>query len=146
MISGIHNGTIASGVSDTGATSTAAKTTDPFEPIKSHTTKKVRLPTGGITVSTHQAKLLLPVRAPANVVDVVPELNQTLISGSKFADAGYTAVYDQQEVNFYDSNKIKITAQSVLQGYRCPRTGLCRVPLQEHIHNENTDTIILNAK
>ena len=80
------------------------------------------------------------------MVDVVPDLDQTLISGSKFADAGYTAVYDQKEVNFYDSNTIKITAQSVLQGYRCPRTGLWRVPLQEHIHNENTDTIILNAK
>ena len=79
-------------------------------------------------------------------MDVVPNLDQTLISGSKFADAGYTKVYDQQEVNFYESNKIKISAKSVLQGYRCPRTELWRVPLQDHIINENTETIILDAK
>ena len=143
---GIRNGKIPSGVSDTGATSNAGKATDPFGPSRSKTTNFFRLPTGGTTTSTHQAKLLLPVRAPANVVDVIPDLDQTLISGSKFADAGYTAVYDQQEVNFYDSNKIKITAKSVLQGYRCPRTGMWRVPLQYHIQNDNTDTIILNAK
>ena len=77
---------------------------------------------------------------------VIIELFIYLISGRKFEDSGYTAVYDQKEVNFYDSNKIKITAKSVLQGYRCPRTGLWIFPLQDHIQNENTDTIILNAK
>ena len=146
MIEGITNGTIASGVSDTGATSTAGKPGDPFATSKTKSTKTFRLPTGGTTTSTHQAELLLPVRAPANVVDVVPTLEQTLISGSKFADAGYTAVYDEHEVNFYEANKVKIDAESVLQGYRCSRTGLWRVPLQDHILNENTDTLLLDAE
>ena len=146
MIEGITNGTIASGVSDTGATSTAGKPGDPFATSKTKSTKTFRLPTGGTTTSTHQAELLLPVRAPANVVDVVPTLEQTLISGSKFADAGYTAVYDEHEVNFYEANKVKIDAKSVLRGYRCSRTGLWRVSLPDHILNENTDTLLLDAE
>ena len=68
--------------------------------------------------------LLLNVRPPANRVDVVPDLTQTLLSGSKFADAGYTVIYDKEEVNFYNSNTIHIQEDSVLQRYSCPRTGV----------------------
>eukprot|EP00804_Cyclotella_cryptica_P023928 CCRYP_010044-RA/>CCRYP_010044-RA protein AED:0.06 eAED:0.07 QI:0/0/0/1/1/1/3/0/1072 len=88
---------------------------------------------------------MLNVHAPANQVDIVPYLTQTLLSGSKFADAGYTAVYDKNEVNFYDSNKIHINATSILQGYRCPHTGLWRVPLRQITRNINNDTLILDS-
>eukprot|EP00804_Cyclotella_cryptica_P025708 CCRYP_002910-RA/>CCRYP_002910-RA protein AED:0.40 eAED:0.40 QI:0/-1/0/1/-1/1/1/0/248 len=88
---------------------------------------------------------MLNVRAPANQVDIVPNLTQTLLSGSKFADAGYTAVYDKDEVNFYDSNKIHVNATSILQGYRCPHTGLWRVPLRQITCNINNDTLILDS-
>ena len=117
LIEGIKNGTIPAAISDTGATSTAGKPGDPFQHCNSHKTKVFHLPTGSTTTSTHQAKLHLQVRAPANIVDVVPNLTQTLLSGSKFADAGYTAVYDKNEVNFYEANKVKIKARAVLQGY-----------------------------
>eukprot|EP00804_Cyclotella_cryptica_P002957 CCRYP_013294-RA/>CCRYP_013294-RA protein AED:0.17 eAED:0.16 QI:0/0/0/1/1/1/2/0/794 len=70
---------------------------------------------------------------------------QTLLSGSKFADAGYTAVYDKDEVNFYNSNKIHIDDTSILQGYRCPCTGLWRVPLRQITRNVNDNTLILDA-
>eukprot|EP00804_Cyclotella_cryptica_P021373 CCRYP_016768-RA/>CCRYP_016768-RA protein AED:0.31 eAED:0.20 QI:0/0/0/0.66/1/0.66/3/0/521 len=70
---------------------------------------------------------------------------KTLLSGSKFADAGYTAVYNKDEVNFYDSNKIHINATSILQGYRCPHTGLWRVPLRQITCNINNDTLILDS-
>jgi len=146
IIEGINNGTIPAAISDTGATSTAGKPGDPFQRYNSQKTKVFHLPTGSTTTSSHQAKLHLPVRAPANIVDVVPNLTQTLLSGSKFADAGYTAVYDEDEVNFYESNKIKITAKAVLQGYRCPSSGLWRVPLVENICNVNTDTLLLDAE
>jgi len=78
-------------------------------------------------------------------VDIVPLLTQTLLSGSKFADAGYTAVYDQKEVNFYESHKIKITEEAVLKGYRCPTSTLWRVPLVPIIENVNVDTILLDS-
>ena len=55
--------------------------------------------------TTHLSQHLLDDSAPANKVDLVPNLTHTLLSGSKFADAGYTAIYDKDEVNFYDSDK-----------------------------------------
>jgi hypothetical protein len=96
-------------------------------------------------MATKLAKLLHNVQAPANIVDIVPTLTQTLLSGSKFADAGYTAVYDKKEVNFYNANTIHITEKAVLTGYHCARTGLWRIPLQPIITNENEDTLILDS-
>ncbi len=142
---GIADGTIPSAISDTGATSTAGALHDPFHTTTEPSTKVFLLPTGGTAQATHIAQLMLDVRAPANQVDIVPNLTQTLLSGSKFADAGYTAVYDKDEVNFYDSNKIHINAASILQGYRCPHTGLWRVPLCQITHNINDDTLILDS-
>eukprot|EP00804_Cyclotella_cryptica_P000450 CCRYP_019933-RA/>CCRYP_019933-RA protein AED:0.03 eAED:0.04 QI:0/0/0/1/0.4/0.16/6/0/1642 len=143
---GINNGSIPSAVSDTGATSTAGTLHDPFIHSKTRSTKIFMLPTGTTTAATIQAQLLLNVRPPANTVDIVPNLHQTLLSGSKFADANYTAVYDKHEVNFYDSANINITERAVLTGYRCPRTGLWRIPLRPITVNENTDTLILDSK
>jgi hypothetical protein len=56
--------------------------------------------TGGTAMATKLSKVLLNVRAPANMVDVVSTLDQTLLSGSNFANDGYMAVYDKAEVNF----------------------------------------------
>eukprot|EP00804_Cyclotella_cryptica_P014537 CCRYP_004833-RA/>CCRYP_004833-RA protein AED:0.47 eAED:0.47 QI:0/-1/0/1/-1/1/1/0/66 len=64
-----------------------------------------------------QAHLLLNVHTPANTVDIVPNLHQTLLSGSKFNDANYTAVYDKHKVNFYESDTINISKGAVLAGY-----------------------------
>eukprot|EP00804_Cyclotella_cryptica_P001885 CCRYP_007356-RA/>CCRYP_007356-RA protein AED:0.20 eAED:0.20 QI:0/-1/0/1/-1/1/1/0/768 len=143
---GINNGSIPSAVSDTGATSTAGTLHDPFIHSKTHSTKIFMLPTGTTAAATTQAQLLLNVRPPANTVDIVPNLHQTLLSGSKFADANYTAVYDKHEVNFYDSATINITENAVLTGYRCACTGLWRIPLRPITVNENTDTLILDSK
>ena len=143
--SGIIDGTIASAISDTGATSTAGTTDDPFEETDQISTKVFTLPTGGTAAASKEAKLLIDVRSPANKVDIVPNLEQTLLSTSKFADAGYTAVYDDEEVNFYEKEHVKIDAKAVLKGYRCPKSRLWRVPLTKNIVNENTDTIILDS-
>ena len=142
---GIAIGTISSAISDTGATSTAGTLHDPFDTTTVPSTKVFLLPTGGTAHATHLAQLQLNVRAPANQVDLVPNLTYTLLSGSKFADAGYTAIYDKDEFNFYDSDKIHINAASILQGYRCPRTGLSRVPLWPITCNINDDTSSLTC-
>eukprot|EP00804_Cyclotella_cryptica_P003838 CCRYP_020455-RA/>CCRYP_020455-RA protein AED:0.30 eAED:0.34 QI:0/0/0/1/1/1/2/0/650 len=144
---GINNGSIPSAVSDTGATSTAGTLHDPFIHSKTRSTKIFMLPTGTTTAATIQAQLLLlNVRPPTNTVDIVPNLHQTLLSGSKFADADYTAMYNKHEVNFYDSATINITERAVLTGYQCPRTGLWRIPLCPVTVNDNTDTLILDLK
>ena len=85
----VLSGTIPSGVSDTGATSTAGKPGDPFLHQQHSPGKVFHLPTGGTTTSTEKAQLALPLRAPADQVDMVPGLTQTLVSGSKMADFCY---------------------------------------------------------
>jgi hypothetical protein len=114
---GIINGSIPSTVSDTSATSTAGTLHDPFIHLNIQSSKIFMLPTGATTTATTQAKLLLNVHTPANKMGIVPHLHQTLLSGSKFSDANYTAVYNKDEVNFYNSNTINITEQAVLTGY-----------------------------
>eukprot|EP00804_Cyclotella_cryptica_P029542 CCRYP_020578-RA/>CCRYP_020578-RA protein AED:0.38 eAED:0.35 QI:0/0/0/0.66/0/0/3/0/585 len=115
--SGIFNGTIAPAVSDTGATSTAGAPHDLFHPVHTRSTKAFVLPTGSIAQASTATTLLLNICPPANRVDIIPGLKQTLLSSSKFADAGYTAIYNKEEGNFYNSHTIHIQENSVLQGY-----------------------------
>eukprot|EP00804_Cyclotella_cryptica_P021899 CCRYP_000854-RA/>CCRYP_000854-RA protein AED:0.35 eAED:0.33 QI:0/0/0/1/1/1/2/0/417 len=142
---GIADGTIPSAISDTSATSTAGTLHDPFHSTRVPSTKVFLLPTGGTAQATHLSQLLLDIRAPANQVDIVPNFTQTLLSGSKFADARYTAIFDKDEVNFYNSDKIHINATSIFQGYKCPHTGLWWVPLRQITCNINNNTLILDS-
>jgi hypothetical protein len=60
--------------------------------------------------------------------------------------AGYMAIYDDKEVNFYNTatTKITVSADAVLKGWQCPRAKLWRVPLADTVCNENTDTLLLD--
>jgi hypothetical protein len=60
--------------------------------------------------------------------------------------AGYMAIYDDKEVNFYDTGTTKITvlADAILKGWRCPWVKLWHVPLVDNVHNENTETLLLD--
>ena len=101
--------TIPSAISDTGASSTAGKPTDPFVSTNEISTKVFGLRIGGKVPATTVAKLFLNTRAPTNRVEILPTLETTLLSGSKFSDAGYIAVYDKNEVNFYEKIAVTIT-------------------------------------
>ena len=140
------DGTISSGVSDTGATSTAGKYGDHFIPSNEQSTKIFGLPTGGIAKASMKATLDLPLKEAATEVHMVPGLEQTLISTGQCTAAGYTAVYDDKEVNFYPAEKIQIKEESVLRGYRCPKTLLWRIPLVNKVKNEATETVLLDSK
>ena len=52
-------------------------------------------------------------------------------------EGGYFAVYDKNEVNIYDGRKEKIiiTEEAVLKGYRCLREKLWRIPLVKDVQN-----------
>ena len=104
-------------ISDTGASSTAGKPTNPFVATNEISTKVFGLPTGGTAPATTVAKLHINIRSPANRVDIVPTLETTLLSGRKFADAVYIAVYDANKVHFYDKSAVTITKKAVLRGY-----------------------------
>ena len=62
----------------------------------------------------------------------------------KFADANYIAIFDKDEVNINDANKITIVVSrdAILQGWRYKQTNLWQVPLIKHIINNNTDTVL----
>ncbi len=147
MRMGVLNGTIPSAVSITSATSSAFLTSDPFLPTGRVSSAVFHLPNGAVAPATTVNKLLQDVRAPTRDVNIVPSLvGNSLLSTSKFADAGYTAIYDKDEVNLYDTRTTKITVSvdAVLKGWQCPRMNLWRVPLVPFIANLNTDTLILD--
>ena len=61
------------------------------------------LPNSTVAPATTVNKLLHNVSAPTQDVNIVPSLDEnSLLSTSKFGNAGYTAIYDKNEVNFYD--------------------------------------------
>jgi hypothetical protein len=67
------------------------------------------LPNGTTAVASIANKLLHNVREPTQSVNIVPTLtNNSLMSTSKFVDSGYTVVYNNKEVNYYEKATTKI--------------------------------------
>ena len=92
-------------------------------------------------------KLEHKIRDPARDVHIVLSLqNFFLLSTGKMSDANYIEIYNNDEVNFYDVNtvKIKVSEEAVLRGYKYPWTKLWQVPLRPNIINKTTDNLILN--
>ncbi len=147
MHMGILSGTIPSAVSNTGATSSALLMLDPSLPTGRVSSAVFHLPNGAIAPATTVNKLLYDVQVRTRDVNIVPSLVSNLLLGtSKFTEAGYTAIYDKDEVNFYDARttKITISADVVLKGWGCPRMNLWRILLVPFVTNLNTDTLILD--
>jgi hypothetical protein len=73
-------------------------------------------------------------------------VQHSLLSTSKLVEADYIAIYDKQEVNFYDAmtTKIMVSEEAVLTGWQCPVTKLWHVPLVDKPDNLNMDTLLLD--
>jgi hypothetical protein len=87
------------------------------------------------------------VHEPACNVNIVPALvKNSLLSTNKFAKAGYTVIYDKDEINFYDARTTKITVskEAIRTGWRCPHQKMWRVPLVPIVTNLNSDTLLLD--
>ena len=143
---GVLNGSIPSAASDTGASASAFESSAPTIPtgIQSNTTFGGAF--GDIAKATTINKLHHKLREPARSVHIVPKVKDSLLSTSKMVDADYIAVYDKEEVNFYDATttKVVITEEAVLTGWRCPVNKLWQVPLVANPQNLNEDTLILD--
>ena len=116
---GILNGTIPLAVSNTGATSSAFLTSDPSLPTGRVSTAVFHLPNGAVAPATTINQIHHNVCAPVRKVNIIPSLvGHSLLSTSKFAAAGYTAIYDKDKVNFYDTctTAIMILTDTVLKG------------------------------
>jgi hypothetical protein len=110
-------------------------------------TAMFHLPNGATAAATMIHKLHHNLREPTQSVTIVPSLvGNSLLSTVKMVEAGYTAIYDDKEVNFYDTTTTKITvlADTILKGWRCPWAKLWHVPLIDNVRNENTDTLLLD--
>ena len=78
-------------------------------------------------------KLEHKIRDPARDVHIVLSLqNFFLLSTGKMSDANYIEIYNNDEVNFYDVNtvKIKVSEEAVLCGYKFPRTKTMASPVE----------------
>jgi len=105
------------------------------------------MPNGALETALDIGHLATAVRSPARDVHITPGIDKTLlISTVKFAEAGYTTIFDHNEVNIYDQRDTSITASrpAILRGWREPGTNeLWRIPLVPVVRNNNTDTIIV---
>ena len=92
---------------------------DPFIQMTQKPTKVFSVADGRRTPGSNISKLLHHVRKPARTVDTVPALAvQSLLSGAKFANAGYISVCDNNKVNLYDSHtaRIVVSEEAMLKG------------------------------
>ena len=90
-------------VFDTAATSSAGKPGDNFIPTSERSDKIFNQPSGSQMEATFVHKLKHEVRDPAGRVDIVPDLvEDSLISGPKFAEAGYVTLLTPKELLIFD--------------------------------------------
>jgi hypothetical protein len=97
--------------------------------------------------ATKIAEYPFKVRSPAQELHITPGITEnSLLSTSKFAAANYITIFNKEEVNIYDANDtiITVTRGAILRSFKCPMTGMWRIPLVNLVQNNNTKTIIVN--
>jgi len=144
---GVLDGSIPSAVVDSGVTSSIDTPTNPFAKTGRQSNKVFRLPNGATEEAREIGELTTNVQAPARDVHITPGITETsLLSTAKFADAGYTTIFDGDQVNIYDQRDTLITAShaAILRGWRAPgKSKLFWIPLVPVIRNNNTKTILV---
>jgi hypothetical protein len=114
------NGSIPLAVSDTAATSNVFLPSAPTLPTGTMSTAMFHLPNGATAAATMIHKLHHNLREPACSVNIVPSLvGNCLLSTVKMVEASYTAIYNDKEVEFYDTatTKIMVSAEAILKGW-----------------------------
>ena len=125
---------LATGILDTGATSSCCPEGAPLRKTGRPSTKTFQVATGQLAAATEEREFHQNLREPANTVHVVPEQTQdTLISAVKLVDAGYTPILTKEDVKVYNTKdvEIKVKRDAILRGWRDKDTGLWRIPLEE---------------
>jgi hypothetical protein len=70
----------------------------------------------------------------------------SLMSTAKFSDAGYTTIFEGDQVNIYNQHDTIITVSraAIIRGWREPGTNdLFWIPLVPVVRNNNTETILV---
>ena len=135
------------GIYDTGCTSgvTTAVDAQLMHPTGRRSNKVFHMPLGNSAQATEVYKMRHKLRQPVLEMNELPELQSTLVSGVKIADADYVSVIDKKRVRIYDptTTNVKATGPPVLQGWRVG--NLWRIPLIPKVTNVNTDTRIVEC-
>ena len=86
------------------------------------------------------------LREPARSVDMVPGIQNSLLSTGKFADANYISIFDKDEVDIYNANNTVITVSrgAILRGWRDNNIGLWQTPLVQDVTNVTTEATLSN--
>ena len=119
-------GRVASVIHNSGATSHCGKEGDPFKKMGRKSTKVFGLPTGDRAPASDEVELLIGGKDKANIIDMVPGMQNMLLSDSKIADKNYIQVLAQDEVHIFDADKtnIYITCdEAKFKGWQDPATG-----------------------
>jgi len=144
----MEDGTIPSTVVDSGCTSGVGTTDDPCRRTGHTSNKQFILPGGKMVKATKIAEYPFKVRSPAQELHITPGITEnSLLSTSKFAVANYITIFDKEEVNMYDANDtiIAVMRGTILRSFKCPMTGMWRIPLVNLVQNNNTKMIIVNC-
>jgi hypothetical protein len=143
----MRNGTITLTVADSGATSSIGTEDNPSQRTGRPSTKEFKLPNGEVVPAKEIAEYPFDVRKPAKELHITPGISEnSLLSTSKYADAGYITIFEKDRVNVYNAHNTMITVsrEAVLRGWRERGENLWRIPIVETVRNNNTDTIIVN--
>ena len=106
---------------------------DPFIKTGVESTKVFRDAGGRLNPATEIKITPIDLRPSANEVHMVPGFKDNLFSTSKFVDAGYMWIFDQDEVGVYDKTNTKITTSwaAVMKGWHITSKNVWRFPLQQ---------------
>ena len=123
---------------------------DPFIPTGRMSDKVLQYAGGNIAKAGEIKEMPLNIRKEAREVHMVPGIQNNLFSTNALAKAGYIQIFDNEQVNVYDSRNTKITVSrgAVLRGWHLPNEGLWRIPLVKQAHdaiNLNTDTVLVTT-
>ena len=114
---GVLNGSIKSVLLDLGASSSTAQSATNYVETGQKSTKEFQSAFGEVQNATDIVKYPFKLREEARRVDIVPTLQNDLMSIGKMADAGYLTIFDNEEVNIYDSHDttFNVSKNSVLR-------------------------------
>jgi hypothetical protein len=120
----VLDGSIPSAISDTSATASAFTPSDPTIATRIWSTAAFGGAFGDQARATTVNKLHHKICEPEHSIHVVPKVQHSLLSTSNLVEAGYIAIYNKQEVNFYNATttKIVVSEEAVLTGWQCPVT------------------------
>ena len=115
---GVLDGSIPSACSDTGASESAFKPSDPTIATGIASKKSFGGAFGDLAEATTINKLHHMLREPARSVHIAPQVQDSLLSTGKCANADYFAVYNKHKVNYYNAKTTKLTVsiEAVLTG------------------------------